>query len=949
MPRRCSHSSHLSAPMGHLPLGRGGFYPTIRVKGARENNLKNISVEIPKKQIVVITGLSGSGKSSLAFDVIYAEGQRRYLEGVSSYARQFLDIGAKAEVDQIENLSPTIAIDQKSLRPSPRSTVGTITEIYEYLRVLFSKVGTVHCPNCRIPMKKTSCQEVLKNILKLPDGTRISILAKIGKDGQNIKEILKTAKLLNFARVRIGGAIKILEEAMSSVEEISSKEEVCVVVDRLSLNKKSPDKERILDSIETAFKLSQGFLVVSADGQDSLYNKDFICPKCYFEIKEVSPKNFSFNNPEGACPHCCGLGAVKEVSEELIAPNGNISLAEGAILPLSRMGGKSNGAGNYLEILAELGEKNGFSINDPLKKLTPRQWQIIFYGTGEKGEFSGVVPMIKKKYEDSASLLSRNELEKYMSEKICPVCQGKRLQKAYLSVLVLDRSIDDVTRLDIDHFLDFLEELEKARFNLYSREIIAPMVKEMRVRAEALKNVGLNYLALNRGADSISGGEGQRIRLSAQISSDLSDVIYVLDEPTAGLHSRDTKKLIATLEKLKEAGNSLIIVEHDRDMIEKADWVIDMGPGAGESGGEIIFSGERKKMARAKTSTAKFLAGENQVAPKRKVRSGSGKYLEILGAQEHNLKNINVKIPLERLVAVTGVSGSGKSSLINDVLAKALSRHFFRAKDTPGLYREIKGLSCIDKVIDISQASIGRTPRSNAATYTGVFNLIRELFTQTEEAKKMNYEASRFSFNMRGGRCENCQGEGMKKIEMYLMPDVYVECESCQGTRYNQKTLAIEYRGVNIAHVLDMSVSYALKFFKDSPLIVDKLKTLEEVGLGYLKLGQSATTLSGGEAQRIKLATELARHSTGKTLYTLDEPTTGLHFEDVKKLLQVLNALVNKGNTVLVVEHNLDIIRSADWVIDLGPEGGDKGGEVIYAGVPEGLKKCQRGWTRKYL
>jgi excinuclease ABC subunit A len=920
----------------------------IIVRGAKVNNLKNIDVDIPRDKLVVVTGLSGSGKSSLAFDVVYAEGNRRYLEGMSSYARQFLDVSAKPDVDKIENLSPTISIDQKSLSRSPRSTVGTLTEIYDYLRVLYAKIGTPYCPNCLLPMGRKKNQEILEEILVLPENTQVAILARVKDEGQSVKDILKSISQLGYARAWVGGKIVLIADALLFPEENLSGN-VEIVVDRITTKKKNPDQERILDSIETAFKLGKGFMAVAIDnGESRIYNQNFVCSNCYFKISEITPKNFSFNSPEGACEHCAGLGIVQEVDEDLIIPNTNLTLAEGAIMPLSKSGGRAG----YLEALAKLGGRVGFSINEPVRNISRENLKYIFHGygaPGSPGSFDGVVPMIRRKYAEAATQTSRTDIEKYMLEKDCPECGGKRLKKEYVSVLLSGKSIDDLVRMDIDSFIMFLENLRAADFSAAKMEIVEPLVKEMIIKSRALKNVGLEYLSLSRRADSISGGEGQRIRLATQIGSELSGIIYVLDEPSIGLHSRDNEKLIDTMEKLKENGNSLIVVEHDKDIIEHADWVIDMGPGAGEFGGEIIFSGPVKSLESAATATAKFLSGREKVSLKKRPRPAAKHFLEILGAAEHNLKDIDVRIPLGRFTAVSGVSGSGKSTLVTDILAVALARHFWQAKKNPGRHKKITGLNRLDKVINIDQSPIGRTPRSNAATYTGVFSLIRELFAATEEAKKRGYDASRFSFNVRGGRCEDCQGDGTKKIEMHLLPDMYVQCETCQGTRYNAKTLDIEYQGANIAQVLDMSVSYALRFFHNSPLIAAKLKTLEEVGLGYIKLGQSATNLSGGEAQRIKLATELARKSTGKTLYILDEPTIGLHFEDVRKLLQVLDALVEKGNTVLVVEHNLDVIKNSDWVIDLGPEGGNGGGQIVYAGEPKGLKKVKRSWTGKYL
>jgi excinuclease ABC subunit A len=938
----------------------------IIIRGARVNNLKNIDVEIPRDKLVVITGLSGSGKSSLAFDVIYAEGNRRYLEGMSIYARQFLDISAKSDVDKIENLSPTISIDQRSVGRSPRSTVGTLTEIYDYLRVLFSKAGSPYCPGCGALMFRKSNREILEEIMSLPGNTNLAILAKVRERDKSSREILKSVGQLGYARVRLNGKIHTVEQAMLVASD-KIENQIEVVIDRVVLNEKNPDKERIFDSIETALKIGNGFFIVSRDNKkDIFFNRDFVCHECYFKINEITPKNFSFNSPEGACPSCSGLGIIREINEELVIPNKKLSLSEGAIMPWSKSVGRMGGKNGQLQILKILGEKYGFSIEDPVKDITPENLRIIFYGTkkeevavqktsdlggivGGKIYFDGVIPMLKRKYEEASSDFLRGEIEKYMLEKVCPACEGKRLKSEFLSVLIGEKSIDDVVNLNFIKLKEFLSGVDKNIENPSKKEVIKPLLKEMLFRTEALSNVGLEYLTLSRRTDSISGGEGQRIRLATQIGSDLMGLIYILDEPSVGLHNRDTEKLINTMKILRESGNSLIVVEHDEKIMREADWIIDMGPGAGEEGGKVIFEGTIEKLLKSKNLTAQYLNGKRKVFEKNKYNKGNGKNLEIIGAIEHNLKDIDVKIPLGKLVSVTGVSGSGKSTLVNGILAVALSKYFFRAKKIPGKHKKIKGMENIDKVISIDQAPIGRTPRSNAATYTGVFSLIRDLFSETEEAKKRGYMPSRFSFNMRGGRCESCQGDGTKKIEMYLLPDMYVKCESCGGTRYNRGTLEIEYQGVNISDVLNMSVSYALRFFKKSPLIVEKLRTLENVGLGYLKLGQSATSLSGGEAQRIKLATELSRKQTGKTLYILDEPTIGLHFEDIKKLLNVLDTLVQKGNSVLVVEHNMDVIRASDWVVDLGPEGGDKGGEIVYAGSPDKLKKCKRSWTARYI
>lgn len=924
----------------------------ILIRGARVNNLKNINLEIPRDQLVVITGLSGSGKSSLAFDLVYAEGNRRYLEGMSSYARSFLDVSGKADVDKIENLSPTISIDQKSVSRSPRSTVGTMTEIYDYLRILFAKVGVPHCPKCNLPMKRKANQEILEEVLSFSDNTQVVILARTVGFGENQKDILKNVGQLGYSRVRLGRKIIGVSEALSELENNIEGFEIGIVIDRLVFKKKNPDKERILDSLETAFKLGRGFISIVVDGEDErFYSRDFVCPECLFKIGEVTPRHFSFNGPEGACPECSGLGVVREIEQQLIFPNPKLSFLEGAIAPLSRSGGRNFGNGGITAELKKLGEAIGFNLSQPVRTIAPSKMKIIFEGTEKdfRPKFEGLGPYFRRKYNEIGTISSKSDLEKYFTKKTCPSCQGKRLKKECLSVYLNGMSIDKIADMDIASFGKFLEDLKKNEFGSHKKEVVLSLSKEMFLKVKALENVGLEYLSLSRCSDSISGGEAQRIRLATQINSELSQVIYVLDEPSIGLHNRDTKKLIGTMQELKGCGNSLLVVEHDENIIRSADWTIDMGPGAGEEGGEVIFQGKLDKLLKSKTHTAKYLSGKEKISVIRKSRKGNGKFLEIVGAEENNLKNITVKIPLGKFVSITGVSGSGKSTLVSGILAKALSRHFFSSKDLPGKHKKISGLGNIDKVIHINQSPIGRTPRSNAATYTGVFSLIREVFAATQEAQNSNFDAGRFSFNMRGGRCENCQGEGMKKIEMHLLPDMYVPCEVCNGTRYNQKTLDIEYQGVNIAQVLDMNISYAAHFFKNSPLIWEKLRTLEEVGLGYLKLGQSATNLSGGEAQRIKLATELSRKSTGKTFYILDEPTIGLHFEDVRKLLQVLSALVERGNTVLVVEHNLDVIRNSDWVIDLGPEGGKGGGEVVFAGTPEGLKKCKRSWTGRYL
>ncbi|MFC1644487.1 excinuclease ABC subunit UvrA [Patescibacteria group bacterium] len=922
----------------------------IIIRGARVNNLKNVNLDIPKNKLVVVTGLSGSGKSSLAFDTIFAEGNRRYMEGLSSYARSFLDISAKPDVDKIDNISPPIAIDQRSVVRSPRSTVGTMTEVYDYLRVLFSKIGGVHCPDCNNEMKRKSNREILKKILKFEDRTQIMILARYYDSKSAPVDTLKRIQQLGYARVRFNEKVKAIDDAIPLIRD-GVDTDIDVVVDRITLSSKNPDDERILDSIETAMKLGSGSMVVLVDNIDEMtFNNDFICHSCGVRIKEVTPNKFSFNSPEGACSECSGLGVKMNVSPKFIIPNKKLSIIEGAIKPWSKLGSKSDDNAQ-LRSLQSLARKYKFSLNAPISKLSNKALEAILHGecSDSKIQFKGVVRELEEKYASTRSDHARKEIEKYMFSSTCSSCEGKRLKREYLSVLIKGKSIDDIVIMSISEAREFFDTFSFAEIDSDFEKVASVLIDEILERLNALENVGLNYLSLSRSTQTISGGEAQRIRLAVQIKSQLSGIIYVLDEPSIGLHSRDTEKLIKTVNSLKDAGNSLIIVEHDRDFMKAADWIIDMGPGAGEEGGKVIFEGTPDDLEKSGNITGRHVFEKEDVFSKSKYRAGSGKSISIIGATENNLKKVDVSIPLGKIITVAGVSGSGKSTLVNDILAKALSKHFYNAKREPGEHKEINGVSNIDKVINITQAPIGKTPRSNAATYTGTFSHIRELFSRTEESKNRGYTASRFSFNMKGGRCEVCQGDGKRKIEMQLLPDMYVKCEACEGTRYNKKTLEIEYRGVNIANVLEMSVSYASKFFKEHPLIHDKLRTMEEVGLGYLKLGQSATDLSGGEAQRIKLATELARKSTGKTLYILDEPTIGLHFEDTKKLLKVCDALVEKGNTVLIVEHNTDVMKSSDWIIELGHEGGDGGGEVVFEGTPKQLQKDKKSWTAKYI
>lgn len=926
----------------------------IEICGARVNNLKDVDVEIPRDAFVVITGLSGSGKSSLAFDTLYAEANRRYVESLSSYARNFMDGFEKPDVDAIHNLSPAISIDQKSVSRSPRSTVGTMTEVYDYLRVLFSKCGIPHCPNCGKELRRKSTRAILEEILEVPNDTHLLFKAwSPSFDMKTEKEALKLVELWGYVRVirDAGNQGELVTEALVS-DTKESANDLEVVIDRMTLNAEMPDKERIIDNIQTAFHVGQGTftLVVNGDDEERIYNDEYRCDDCGVRFGELSPSFFSFNNPLGACERCTGLGQILEFDEALVLPNKKLTFEEGAIRPWSKMHADRGVTQGPMYELRKALKRHKISVDTPVAKLSAKQLHMVLFGEETEGGFSGVIPMLEKKYHETKSEHLKKEIEQYMLSGECPLCAGKRLNPVALTVRVAGETIDALVEKSVEEIGELFEKIEKQlKQNKADMNLVGPLLSEMRMRIESIVKVGLGYLSLSRGAHTLSGGEAQRIRLAVQMKAGLSGIIYVLDEPSVGLHSRDTERLINALKELQASNNSLVIVEHDVAIMQQADYIIDMGPGAGSLGGEVVYAGTPERLMKSKLLTGEYLSGRKQISLKKKPRKKSKEHVKIIGAAEHNLKKIDVEFPLGMLIAVSGVSGSGKSSLVHDILVKALSKHFYKAKAEPGKHTRIEGLDAVDKIIAVNQDPIGRTPRSNAATYTGVFGPIRDLFAETPEAEKLRYTASHFSFNMRGGRCETCQGGGFKKVEMYLLPDIYMPCETCNGTRYNEKTLGIEYRGMNIAQILEMSVKDARVFFLDQPAIEEKLRVLEEVGLGYLILGQSATNLSGGEAQRIKLATELARKSTGNTLYVLDEPTIGLHFEDVKRLLEVLEALVEKGNTVVVVEHNMDVIKAADWVIDLGPEGGNKGGELIFAGSPSQLAKNKKSLTAKYL
>ena len=931
----------------------------IIIKGAREHNLKNIDVEIPRDKLVVMTGLSGSGKSSLAFDTIYADGQRRYMESLSSYARMFLGQMEKPDVDSIEGLSPAISIDQKTTSKNPRSTVGTVTEIYDYLRLLYARIGIPHCPVCGREITQQTIDQIVDQILSLEEGTRIQLLAPIirGRKGQYTKELEHAGKS-GFVRVRVDGIIYDLSEEIPM--DKNKKHNIEVVVDRLVI--KESIRSRLADSLETVFSLSEGSVIVDViGGEELIFSQNYACPEHNISIEELTPRMFSFNNPFGACPHCTGLGIFQKIDPELIVPNKELTISEGAI----KASGWNSLDENSISLMyyKAISKEYDIPLDVPVKNLTKKQLNVFLYGTKGKpltlkrpktlgggaysSPFEGVINNLERRYKETNSEYSRADIQAYMNAVECPECHGNRLKEESLSVTVGGINISQLTQLSIRDCCEFFENL-----SLTEREqfIAKQIIKEIRERLGFLRSVGLEYLNLSRSAGTLSGGESQRIRLATQIGSSLMGVLYILDEPSIGLHQRDNDKLIATMKRLRDIGNTLIVVEHDDDTMLAADYIVDIGPGAGVNGGNVVFAGTVDKLLKCENSiTGQYLSGRKKIPVPDKRREGNGKFLKVIGASEHNLKNIDVEIPLGKLICVTGVSGSGKSSLVNEIIYKHLACKLNRARIKAGSFAEMQGIENLDKVISIDQSPIGRTPRSNPATYTGVFTDIRELFAKTADAKSRGYTSGRFSFNIKGGRCEACEGDGIIKIEMHFLPDIYAPCEVCKGKRYNRETLEVHYKGKSIYDILEMTVDEGVVFFEHLPKIARKLKTLQEVGLGYIKIGQPATTLSGGEAQRVKLSTELSKRATGKTIYILDEPTTGLHTADVHKLIEVLQRLTDNGNTVLVIEHNLNVIKVADHIIDLGPEGGDGGGQIVASGTPEEIVKCSESYTGKYL
>lgn len=929
----------------------------IRIRGARQHNLKNINLDIPRDKMVVITGLSGSGKSSLAFDTIYAEGQRRYMESLSSYARQFLGQMDKPDVDYIEGLSPAISIDQKTTSRNPRSTVGTVTEIYDYLRLLFARVGHPHCPKCGKPVNQQSLDQMLDQLLDLPERTKLLIMAQAvrGKKGEH-KKLLEHIRKEGYTRLRIDGEIRDAGEEIQL--EKNKKHTIEVVIDRLIIRPEI--RPRMAESMEVALKMGQGVAYVQiVDGEQLMFSQNFACEDCGISLPEITPRMFSFNSPFGACPVCSGLGSQMEMDLELVLPDNTKSLAEGAIAPMS-----TNVKGYYMRQMDALVKKYGCTLDTPWQEMPAKLQQKLLYGTGEEilefgyenmfGQykihripFEGVMKILNRRYRESESDTMREEYENYMSVNLCPECHGARLKPEVLAVTIGGKNIQQVTDMPVAQCQEFFQQVE---FTDRELTIGRQVLKEINARLGFLAKVGLEYLTLSRAAGTLSGGEAQRIRLATQIGSGLVGVLYILDEPSIGLHQRDNNKLLEALKNLRNMGNTLLVVEHDEDTMRVADHIVDIGPGAGSQGGYVVAQGTAEEiMAVSESVTGQYLSHKKFIPVPEKRRQGNGNFLEILGAEENNLKNVHLKLPLGVFTVITGVSGSGKSTLINEILYKAVASKLYRIKGRPGKFKKLLGMENVDKVIDIDQSPIGRTPRSNPATYTGVFDLIRTLFSQCSEAKMRGYKPGRFSFNIKGGRCETCKGDGIIKIEMHFLSDVYVPCEVCGGARYNQETLEVKYKGKSIADVLNMTIEEAVEFFKNVPRIANKLQVLQDVGLGYVELGQSATTLSGGEAQRVKLATELSRRSTGKTLYILDEPTTGLHTADIHRLLEILQRLVDGGDSVVVIEHNLDVIKSADYIVDLGPEGGDKGGTIVAQGTPEEIVKVKASYTGKFL
>ena len=933
---------------------------SIIIKGAKEHNLKDINIEIPRDKLVVITGLSGSGKSSLAFDTLYAEGQRRYVESLSSYARQFLGLMEKPDVESIEGLSPAISIDQKTTSRNPRSTVGTVTEIYDYIRLLYARIGVPFCPNCGKKIEKQTIDQIIDSVMSLEEGTRIQVLAPVvrGKKGEYTK-LLQDFQKEGFVRVRVDGEVYELTDDIEI--DRKKKHNIELVVDRLVV--KEEIRTRLTESVETALKYANNLVVIDIPGdKEILYSQNYACPDCNISIEELTPRMFSFNNPFGACPTCTGIGYLMKMDEDLIVPDKNKTLYDGIkAFGASTMKKGDTMAKMYFESIAK---HYGVEIKDvPIKKLPRWFLEKILYGTGDEAidfeytsyagtrkftsPFEGVLPTLDRRYNETKSQGMRDFYEMYMSESACQTCHGARLKKESLSVKVGDKNINELTDMSIDKIKDFLNTLQ---LNNKDKMIADQILKELNKRLQFLLDVGLEYLTLSRSAGSLSGGEAQRIRLATQIGSGLTGVLYILDEPSIGLHQRDNEKLLATLRKLRDLGNTVLVVEHDEDTMYAADQIIDIGPGAGVHGGKVIAQGTAEEIKLVPESiTGQYLSGKKQILVPKKRRKSNGKAIEVKGATEHNLKNINVKFPLGQFICVTGVSGSGKSTLVNEILYKTVAKEIYGSNEKPGKCKEIKGLENVDKIINIDQSPIGRTPRSNPATYTGVFDVIRDIFAATQEAKMRGYDKGRFSFNVAGGRCEACSGDGVLKIEMHFLPDIYVPCEVCKGKRYNRETLEVKYKGKTISDVLDLTVEEALKFFENIPKIKSKIQTLYDVGLGYIKLGQPSTTLSGGEAQRVKLATELSKKATGKTLYILDEPTTGLHIADVHKLVDILQRLVDTGNSIIVIEHNLDLIKTADYIIDLGPEGGEKGGQIIAVGTPEQITRNDQSYTGKFL